>query len=229
MMNLALLFLLTFCINAFAGISPPPASANSILPSQTGNSGKFLTTDGSSTSWGTAGGGARTLYFYQGYIPTSATNHYETTSTSYADYTIIGTPALTAQTNTNFGTVTISTSNKPGIKVASAPYTGWIKVTVILPTGCYNVGTGCDHTIELVEINSSTVIDQRVSTHTQTLNNFVATMGTMSGYFAVTAASAYEFRIQGLVNSGSTTGYIGDAGSSGDGLQSVKFIMEQPY
>lgn len=33
------------------------APAN-LLPAQTGNGGKFLTTDGSALSWGTAGGGA---------------------------------------------------------------------------------------------------------------------------------------------------------------------------
>jgi len=33
------------------------AALNALLPSQTGNNGKFLTTDGSNTSWATAGGG----------------------------------------------------------------------------------------------------------------------------------------------------------------------------
>jgi hypothetical protein len=36
-------------------VSTPP-SANSILPSQTGNSGKFLTTNGTNTSWGSITG-----------------------------------------------------------------------------------------------------------------------------------------------------------------------------
>ena len=45
------------------------------LPSQTGNSGKFLTTDGTSASWAAvqAGGGAPTLTWYTGNTGTTVT------------------------------------------------------------------------------------------------------------------------------------------------------------
>ncbi len=43
--------------NGGTGASTQAGAANAILPSQTGNSGKFLTTDGSDVSWATTGGG----------------------------------------------------------------------------------------------------------------------------------------------------------------------------
>ncbi len=43
--------------NGGTGATTQPGAANAVLPSQTSNSGKFLTTDGSNVSWATAGGG----------------------------------------------------------------------------------------------------------------------------------------------------------------------------
>lgn len=43
--------------NGGTGQTTANAALNALLPSQTGNSGKFLTTDGSNTSWGSASGG----------------------------------------------------------------------------------------------------------------------------------------------------------------------------
>jgi hypothetical protein len=43
------------------GQSTANAGLNALLPSQSGQSGKFLTTDGTDTSWATAGGGSATL------------------------------------------------------------------------------------------------------------------------------------------------------------------------
>lgn len=42
------------------GATSANGGLNALLPSQTGNAGKFLTTDGSNSSWGTAGGGGST-------------------------------------------------------------------------------------------------------------------------------------------------------------------------
>lgn len=42
--------------NGGTGATTATAATNALLPTQTGNSGKFLTTDGTNTSWGTASG-----------------------------------------------------------------------------------------------------------------------------------------------------------------------------
>ena len=47
--------------NGGTGQTTANAALNALLPSQGGNSGKFLTTDGTDTSWATAGGGSATL------------------------------------------------------------------------------------------------------------------------------------------------------------------------
>jgi hypothetical protein len=48
-------------VNGGTGQTTANAALNALLPSQSGNSGKFLTTDGADTSWATAGGGSATL------------------------------------------------------------------------------------------------------------------------------------------------------------------------
>ena len=47
--------------NGGTGETTANAAINALLPSQSGQSGKFLTTDGTDTSWATAGGGSSTL------------------------------------------------------------------------------------------------------------------------------------------------------------------------
>ena len=47
--------------NGGTGQTTANAALNALLPSQSGQSGKFLTTDGTDTSWATAGGGSATL------------------------------------------------------------------------------------------------------------------------------------------------------------------------
>src|SRR3989344_2559639 len=48
--------------NGGTGQTSANAAFNALAPSQTGNSGKFLTTDGSNTSWATAGGASNSDY-----------------------------------------------------------------------------------------------------------------------------------------------------------------------
>ena len=47
--------------NGGTGQATANGALNALLPSQSGQSGKFLTTDGTDTSWATAGGGSSTL------------------------------------------------------------------------------------------------------------------------------------------------------------------------
>ena len=58
-------------------VSTPP-SANSILPSQTGNSGKFLTTNGTNTSWGSITGVFASVNF-DGTLPANLTGTFTRT------------------------------------------------------------------------------------------------------------------------------------------------------
>lgn len=188
--------------------------ANEILPAQTGNSGKFLTTDGTNSSWGTpsgGGGGTPTVYAYSGYISLSNTNYYNTTSASLVDLTVVGSPSLVVQKNTNFGTVSISASNKAGVSFASAPATGTLRVCFSVTFGNALNTAQAQADLQLFEINSSTLIAQAIQE--SLVNTFVAIpSGNQCGHFAVTAGSPYEFRVKAKTSDG--TLYLGSYGSA---------------
>lgn len=78
-------------LNGGTGQTTANAALNALLPSQGGNSGKFLTTDGANSSWGVAGAGS-TLVYAGGLITVSNT----TTETAIFTNTI---PANTLGTN----------------------------------------------------------------------------------------------------------------------------------
>ena len=81
----------TVTATAFSGDGSGLTGVDS-LPSQTGNNGLFLTTDGSTASWAEAGGGAWELLAT--YTPSGAsTINIEDFSSTYDDYVIIGTLA----------------------------------------------------------------------------------------------------------------------------------------
>jgi hypothetical protein len=65
--------------NGGSGQTTATAAFNALAPSQTSNSGKFLTTNGTNTSWGTAGGGGKVLQVVQG---TKTGSGYTTSATS---------------------------------------------------------------------------------------------------------------------------------------------------
>lgn len=57
--------------NGGTGQTTATTAINALLPTQTANSGKYLTTDGSAASWGTIGAGdgvGGTLYLVENFI-----------------------------------------------------------------------------------------------------------------------------------------------------------------
>lgn len=90
--------------NGGTGAATATAAANAILPSQTGNSGKYLTTDGTNTSWATvAGGGGGTVTS----VAAGAGMNF-TTITSTGTVTM-GTPSTLTTSTTNQATGTTHT------------------------------------------------------------------------------------------------------------------------
>ena len=90
--------------NGGTGAATATAAANAILPSQTGNSGKYLTTDGTNTSWATvSGGGGGTVTS----VAAGAGMNF-TTITSTGTVTM-GTPSTLTTSTTNQATGTTHT------------------------------------------------------------------------------------------------------------------------
>lgn len=81
--------------NGGTGQTTAAAAANALLPSQTGNIGKFLTTDGSSLSWGTVAAGSGTVTSVGGTGTVSGLT-LSGTVTSTGNLTLGGTLSLTS-------------------------------------------------------------------------------------------------------------------------------------
>lgn len=88
--------------NGGTGQTTANAALNALLPSQTGNSGKILTTDGSNTSWGAAGSGTVTSVGLDG----------------NSMFSITGSPVTTS------GTLSIGLSNQSANTILAGPTTG---------------------------------------------------------------------------------------------------------
>jgi hypothetical protein len=109
-----------------SGTNTGDQTLNSLLPSQTGNSGKYLTTDGTNSSWGTVAAGGVTSF-------NTRTGAITLTSSDV-------TTALGYTPGSGTGTVTsVAVSGANGIGVASSPITtsGTIALTLgdLTPTG----------------------------------------------------------------------------------------------
>lgn len=66
------------------------SALNSLFPSQTGNSGKFLTTDGFNSSWGTPANTSNYLFQYQGQVDQKGSGNGEFTGTTLVPNGITG-------------------------------------------------------------------------------------------------------------------------------------------
>ena len=152
------------------------------LPSQTGNSGKFLTTDGTDASWATVQGGSGASFLSGGSAPTSGTNadmagqtYVNTTDgslyvcqaltggdpTTY--YTVVGSPTINSSyVASNFGSnsyvdtgVTFRPSGAWNIKMkfnCSATSSNWYKLTGHTGNG---VSIGVDNSKIKLECSST--------------------------------------------------------------------------
>lgn len=76
-------------------------SSSAIVPSQTGNSGKYLTTDGTTSSWGTISAGGMTLLSTTTFNNTVSTYTLSSISGSYKHLFLTGTGLQSAGTGAN--------------------------------------------------------------------------------------------------------------------------------
>lgn len=85
-------------------------AAASVVPSQSGQAGKYLTTDGASVSWGAVagggGGGATTLSVDSRLTPYTLTNAYQHTSQYYSGWPAAGTSLTLLELASGSGAVT---------------------------------------------------------------------------------------------------------------------------
>lgn len=120
--------------NGGSGQTTANAALNAFLPSQASNSGKFLQTDGTNTSWQTASGGSVTDYAFYGSFTASAVT---TNSGTYALPTTSTSVALTSVLNKNMGTVSVYNSGgtnyfgitwtPPATGIYAVSYSGFVQ------------------------------------------------------------------------------------------------------
>lgn len=113
-----------------------PGIVNSLLPTQTGNSGKFLTTNGTSISWATAsggGGGSGDVLSYSGdWLFTDGTTKILThnLASTDVDVTII---ALDTNEIIGVNSILVTDNNTLTLSSSEAPATSWRVVVQAKP------------------------------------------------------------------------------------------------
>lgn len=171
-----------------------------------GTTGYFLQSTGAGTPVWTNIPAATPAYFnanFQG----EAASYWQTTSTTYVDFTAIGgSPNFSVLQSAGFTSIGPEGVGRPGIDV-TPDTNGTLKiefnVMMIADAGTPTQVSG----IRLFEFGTSTVID--VIGHYSNANvNDNQTQFTLIGYFPVTAGTLYSFILQGKTTSG-TTLFIG--------------------
>jgi hypothetical protein len=135
--------------------------------------------------------------YFNGFFPSNSSNNWTTTSTTYIDATPVGTiPAITTLLSSGFGTVSGAASSLPGITF-TAQRTGVIRIQFQVLIGTPGATLGG---IRIFEAATSTTVATYISAGT---NN--QQVETLSGFFAVTASTAYTFKLQAKQTSGAFT------------------------
>jgi len=163
-----------------------------------------------------SGGAIPRTYYYNGYYPASSSNYWTNANTTYGDFTAVGTiPTITQAQANNFPSISNAASSLPGISF-TANRTGTIEFTIFASVQMGVFGNAVN--IRLIESNTSTVIGS------MNCDTGQASMQSFGGFFSATNATAYNFKLQASVNTG--TVYIGSSGSpTGTGSQ-LTFIMK---
>jgi hypothetical protein len=135
--------------------------------------------------------------YFSGYWTTGSSNFWSTTSTTYVDATPQGTiPAITTRSSSGMGTVTGAASSLPGITF-TAPRTGVVEIVFQVLLGGTNGTLGG---LQIFEGSTSTEVATSVIA-----GSFNQLTYTVRGFFAVTASTAYTFKLRGKLASGALT------------------------
>lgn len=141
-----------------------------------------------------------TQYIFQGYHDNTCS--WSTTSTSYVNPTDDGSCGFITQLNDGMGTVTSVGSKGPGLTIASAPRTGTLRVCAT-----YVEGTPASNSFGVQMVDSSNANLSYAPT-SYGLNAYGT--GQVCAIQAVTASSAYSYKLQLKVSGG--TGQIDSNG-----------------
>lgn len=199
------------------GSSSMSATWTFTFPVSAGTAGDQLETDGAGvTSWKAKPGSI----YYSGYYPGSASNYWSNANTSFGDFSVTGTiPTITVISSAGF-TVTNAASNLPGIAF-TAPRTGVIRMTVVVPVLPGQNAIATNYGLKLIESGSSTLVSIGGGGVTDNITTNLEHPVTLVGYFAATATSSYNFKLQSEISSG--TLYLG-AVTNGSLLFAMEYI-----
>jgi hypothetical protein len=195
--------------NGGTGATTASAAINALLPTQSSNTGKFLTTDGTNTSWVTIGGGTGTVTNVSATgnngVTTSVLN--PTTSPSIT----IGLGNITPLSVSSTGTITASNLSGTNTGDQTITLTGDVGgsgtgsfvttlATVNLTPGTY----GTDHLVPTITVNNKGLV---TSITTQHVDTTVRDLVPDTETFVVAARHQYivtgELEIEGLmINNG---------------------------
>ena len=164
--------------------------SSAVLPSQSGNSGKFLTTDGTSANWGT-------ITNITGNSGTVTNGVY--TTGSYADPNWI--TSLSASKLT--GTINIPLANLAGGAAGSIPYQASSTTTLFLAAASGVLVGGLPPTFSttpaLVGTNFTSIPNSALTNTTVTLGSSSVTLGaTITSITGLTSLSTSNFSYSGL-------------------------------
>jgi len=200
-------------------------STTYVVPSQTGNSGKYLTTDGTTSSWGTiattAAATPTTLGTVHGETSTTLTDPVSLGynallgNTSGANNTAVGAGALTANTT--------GPNNTAVGKDALAAHNGTVGQNTAVgtraldanTTGYYNTAIGVDSLGAVTTGNSNTAVGQNALLLNTASNNTAVGASALDAVTSGTNNTAVGYSAGGLVSTGSNNTLIGSIAASG--------------
>jgi hypothetical protein len=205
--------------NGGTGQATANAALNALLPSQTGNATKVLTTDGTNTSWATASGGGgspggssgQIQYNNAGAFGGAAALAYATsgalltaTAQAHADTPLVAKAGSTTRTVSN-----VALTGNVATITTSAAHTFTVGQSVTI-SGLANSGLNGTYTIASVPISTT-------FTYAKTASNIASTPDSGS---AVGAQTASLLQLQDAA--GTARAYISGVGTGGDLTFSLK-------
>jgi hypothetical protein len=151
--------------SVFATLKNGAASLNELLPAQTGNSGKYLTTDGSNASWASVSAGS--MVYPGAGIPVSTGTAWNTSKTAPTG-DIVGTTDTQALTNKTLTNPTVT-------NYVETPYTANTSTAITL-----NLANG---TVQILTLTGSPTITMPTAVAGK---SFIVYLKTGAGSFSVT-------------------------------------------
>ena len=212
----------TDLIGGVLGNVPYQVAAGTTAFVHNGTSGQVLTSNGNGApSWQTSGGGGATGNYAQAYTTNAA--YWSTSSATYADPTVSGTPALTVRRSSGLA-LTQAGSNYPGVTLTPSSSTAVYLVTATFDVGIVSA-TGAYVDSRLYD--GTTEIGRGMTGGWGTNGSGFAAPVTISAIYAPATTSAVTLRIQLAAPNGAPA-YLGAIGFLASSLSnSVEWTVVQ--